>query len=72
MEELKVPILGGDILKRSGDDVKMTDEHWFCDRKEKEELDLFCLRSIEYTRQKIEYYKTLLNENILFILVLQI
>ena len=56
IEKLGVPILGGDVLTMDDGQFGYTGDRWSCNRRADEPIGEYFKRSIQHTRNYIEYY----------------
>ena len=56
IEKLGIPILGGDVLTMDHGRLGYTGDSWSCNRRMNEPVSEFFKRSIQHTRNYIEYY----------------
>ena len=69
LEELQVPILGGDVCEFINGILQYNYDNWYCDRLTNESHLDFVSRSIKKAKEYIEHYNIKESDKIFFALV---
>ncbi|ABX03821.1 MAG TPA: hypothetical protein DEF47_03715 [Herpetosiphon sp.] len=70
IEDLAIPILGGDVYLQSLEGIEISYENWSINRQPGESLDNYVRRSCAYTRNYIARFPVQAEKLPLFVLVL--
>jgi len=67
----KVGILGGDVLRKSGDNFKYEYSNWHVDRKSNETTEAYAERSLEETESYVRNFPDPDNGSVAYVLVFE-
>lgn len=70
IEDLGIPILGGDVYLQSSEGIEISYENWSIERQPDESLDNYVFRSCVYTRDYIMRFSAQAEKLPLFVLVI--